>query len=157
MRLPFSGGDRNRVPTSRVEAQFHYDLQQVAAEVREEFFRECPHLPIRWGRRAAGGKRNSIRLGSYDHATMLIRIHPSLDAPTVPLYFIKSIIYHEYLHHVLGPSHNNRFRRHERKFPFHREARAWLKRNLPVLLGRKAWELAPPPRRTAQPAQLSLF
>lgn len=125
-------------------------------EVREEFFREYPRLPIRWGKRSATGKRSSIRLGSYDHSTTQIRIHPSLDAPTVPVYFIKSIIYHEYLHHVLGPAHNVRFRRHERKFPFYREARSWLKRNLPVLLGRTPRELAPPPRPTAV-KQLSLF
>lgn len=156
MRLPFSGGERKRVPNNPVEPTGHHDLEQVAAEVWNEFFPQHPRLPIRWGKRSSAGKRNSIRLGSYDHSTLQIRIHPSLNAPTVPAYFIKSIIYHEYLHHVLGPSHNTRFRRWERRFPFYREARAWLKRNLPVLLGRTPRELAPPPRPTAV-KQLSLF
>lgn len=135
-----------------------HDLERVAEEVREEYFREYPRLPIRWGKRtAARRKRSSIRLGSYDHTTSQIRIHPSLDNPTVPAYFIKSIIYHEYLHHVLGPSHNHRFRRHERKFRFYREARAWLRRNLPVLLGRRPHEVNPPRRLRPRAQQLSLF
>lgn len=135
----------------------HHDLESFAEDVRAEYFGSYPRLPIRWGRRSPRSKRNSIRLGSYDHQTTLIRIHPSLDNPAVPAYFIKSIIYHEYLHHVLGPAHNNRFRRHERKFRFHREARAWLKRNLPVLLGRRPSEVNPRKPAATRPAQLSLF
>lgn len=135
----------------------HHDLNQFAEDVRAEYFGNYPQLPIRWGRRSPRLKRNSIRLGSYDHQTTLIRIHPSLDTPAVPEYFIKSIIYHEYLHHVLGPSHNNRFRRYERKFRLHGEARAWLRRNLPVLLGRRPSEVNPPRPAPPRPAQLSLF
>ena len=43
-----------------------------------------------------------IRLGSYNHATTEIRIHPSLNAPNIPAFFIQSIIHHEYLHHSSG-------------------------------------------------------
>jgi len=46
------------------------------------------------------------------------------------------VIYHEYLHHVLGAPHNRRFRQHERKFRYHREAQAWIRANLWLLLGR---------------------
>lgn len=135
----------------------YHDLERFAEEVRTEYFGSYPQLPIRWGRRSPRLKRNSIRLGSYDHQTTLIRIHPSLDSPAVPEYFIKSIIHHEYLHHVLGPSHNNRFRRHERMFKLHKEARAWLRRNLPVLLGRRPSEVNRPRPAAPRPAQLSLF
>lgn len=135
----------------------HHDLDACAERVRAEYFRDCPALPIRWGRRTTRGRRNSIRLGSYDPRGTLIRIHPSLDTPVVPAYFIESIIHHEYLHHVLGPAHNNRFRRHEQKFRFHREARAWLRRNLPLLLGRRSTDAAFRKPPAPRPAQLSLF
>ena len=50
------------------------------------------------------------------------------------------MIYHEYLHHVLGPHHNRRFHQHERQFRYHRESQEWIRRNLFLLLGRKKSE-----------------
>jgi hypothetical protein len=157
----------------------HHDLQQLTDHVHRSYFATAPRLPVRWGKQVATSRRRrSIRLGSYDHSTSIIRVHPSLDAPHVPAFFIQSIIYHEYLHHVLGAPHNARFHRHERQFYFHREAKEWLKLNLPVLLGRKKIKaprpaapapavLPPMPRRierprtplplSSRPVQLSLF
>lgn len=114
-----------------------HDLTALAREVQRTYFPDTALLPIRWGKNSPQRKRRSIRLGSYDHSTTIIRIHPTLDAAHVPAFFIQSIIHHEYLHHVLGPPHNARFHRFERKFRFHRESKEWLKLNLPVLLGRK--------------------
>lgn len=116
-------------------------------------------VPIRWGKRVARKKRRSIRLGSYDHGAKVIRVHPSLDRAHVPAFFIQSIIYHEYLHHVLGAPHNARFHRYEQRFRYYRESKQWLKRNLHSLLGRR---MPRPPvalraPKPVQPQQLTLF
>lgn len=112
------------------------NLEGLAAEVRSEYFPDADALRVEWGRNPhARRRRRSIRLGSYHRGTRVIRIHPQLNSSDVPVYFIQSIIHHEYLHHILGPSHDRRFHRHERRFRFHREAKDWLQHNLPMLLG----------------------
>lgn len=116
----------------------YYDLIALAGEIHREYFPGIPRISIRWGHRVSRKTRRSIRLGSYDHRSAEIRVHPSLDVPRVPRFFIQSIIFHEYLHHVLGPAHNRRFHHHERSYRYHRESKEWLKRNLFVLLGRRA-------------------
>jgi hypothetical protein len=142
-------------------AGFH-DLEAIATEVRALYFAGERNLPVQWGRNPARRKnRSSIRLGSYDHQTKLIRIHPSLDTALVPEWFIASIIHHEYLHHILGPRHNSRFHKHERMFRQYRQARQWLRRNLAFLLGRPAVSRVrsrrPVVPSAAEPGQLSLF
>lgn len=149
----------NQIDSATREESFH-DLDALAEEVYRQYFFGSSRLVIQWGKRSPQRKRRSIRLGSYDHATQIIRIHPSLDTAVVPRFFIQSIIHHEYLHHVLGPAHNARFHKHERRFHFHREAKQWLKRNLPFLLGRQneAKRLIVAASRAPQrPAQLQLF
>lgn len=145
---------------SSAERPGYYDLISLAGEIHREYFSSIPRLSIRWGHRVSRKTRRSIRLGSYDHRSAEIRIHRSLDIPRVPRFFIQSIIYHEYLHHLLGPAHNRRFHHHERSYRYHRESREWLKRNLFVLLGRRAKAR---PARTVTPIavvpqfQLPLF
>jgi hypothetical protein len=150
-----------QTPIKSEPVEGHHDLDSLAAEVHAAYFRTSARLVIQWGKRIGRKKRRSIRLGSYDGATKIIRIHPSLDTPFVPRFFIQSIIYHEYLHHVLGPSHNMRFHKHERRFVYHRESKQWLKRNLPFLLGRKEEARRPVlrsrPPIVARPVQLPLF
>jgi hypothetical protein len=136
-----------------------HDLERMLEEIHRDYFPGTMRLPIQWGKQIGRKKRRSIRLGSFDHRTRIIRIHPSLDRRHVPAFFIQSVIHHEYLHHVLGPDHDSRFHRHEKQFRFHREAKLWLKRNLYLLLGLRPEPLrlrkvVPPP---ARPVQLSLF
>ena len=109
-----------------------------------------------WGQQISRKKRRSIRLGSYNHATAEVRIHPILNAPNIPAFFIQSVIHHEYLHHVLGPHHNRRFHQHERQFRYHRESQEWIRRNLFLLLGRPKTRpaVAAP---VAEAVQASLF
>jgi predicted SprT family Zn-dependent metalloprotease len=132
----------------------HHHLASLSAEVHRTYFFKYPALRVRWGHQIYRKSRRSIRLGSYNHDTTEIRIHPSLNAPHIPAFFIQSIIHHEYLHYVLGPNHNRRFHSHERKFRYFRESKEWIRRNLFVLLGRRA-------RRTGNvrepPPQLALF
>jgi hypothetical protein len=134
----------------------HHHLGSLAAEVHRTYFYKYPPLPVRWGQQISRKKRRTIRLGSYNHHTAEIRIHPILNARHTPAFFIQSIIHHEYLHHVLGASHNRRFHKAERQFAYHRESQEWLRRNLWALLGRKKNEL---PRMTAVGAfaQMALF
>ena len=116
----------------------HHHLSSLAAEVHRTYFLKYPPLLVRWGQKIQRKSRRSIRLGSYNHVTSEIRIHPSLNASNIPAFFIQSIIHHEYLHHMLGPNHNRRFHAHERKFRYHRESKEWIRRNLFLLLGRRA-------------------
>lgn len=134
----------------------HHHLPSLAADVHRTYFFKYPPLPVFWGQQISRKKRRSIRLGSYNHHTTEIRIHPLLNAANVPAFFIQSVIYHEYLHHVLGPSHNRRFHQAERQFRYHRESQEWIRRNLFLLLGRPKTKrvAAPPP---AQPVQAVLF
>jgi hypothetical protein len=136
--------------------QSHHHLDSLAAEVHRTYFFKYPPLPVRWGQQITRKRRRSIRLGSYNHATAEVRIHPSLNAPNVPAFFIQSIIYHEYLHHVLGASHNRRFHAHERQFRYYREAQEWIRRNLFMLLGTKRKQ-APVVASVAQTPQMALF
>lgn len=135
----------------------YYDLDRLADEVHREYFSRSIKARVLWGKKIGRKQRRSIRLGSYDPQNQTIRIHPLLDSPDVPVFFIQSILYHEYLHHVLGPHHNRRFHAQERKFRFFRESREWLRRNLHRLLGRKGTRRVPvePPRE--QLVQLALF
>ena len=133
----------------------HHHLPSLASEIHRTYFFKMPPLPVKWGQQITRKRRRSIRLGSYNHHTAEIRIHPLLNSPSIPAFFIQSIIHHEYLHHVLGANHNSRFHRAERQFRYHREAREWIRRNLFLLLGmkRRAAIVMPP----APQPQMVLF
>jgi hypothetical protein len=120
-----------------------HHLDSLAAEIHRTYFFKYPPLRVRWGHNIARKRRRSIRLGSYNHITLEIRIHPSLNSPRIPAFFIQSVIHHEYLHHVLGANHNRRFHAHERQFRYHRESKEWLRRNLFGLLGLRAKRVVP--------------
>jgi hypothetical protein len=131
-------------------------LDSLAGEIHRTYFFKHPPLPVRWGHQIARKRRRSIRLGSYNHHTNEIRVHPLLNAPQIPAFFIQSIIHHEYLHHILGASHNRKFHAHERQFRYYREAQEWIRCNLFMLLGRRRSEMHP--RVIAvSPPQLVLF
>ena len=131
-----------------------HHLGSLADEIHRTYFHRHPPLRVRWGQQITRKRRHSIRLGSYNHATTEIRIHPALNAPGIPAYFIQSVIHHEYLHHVLGPNHNRKFHAHERQFRYHREAKEWLRRNVWALLGRRVRRAVRIPQA---PPQLALF
>ncbi|HET7710945.1 MAG TPA: hypothetical protein VFL80_03365 [Thermoanaerobaculia bacterium] len=139
----------------------HHHLQSLASEIHRTYFAGHAPLRVRWGQRISRKRRRSIRLGSYNHVTSEIRIHPLLNAPQIPAFFIQSIIYHEYLHHILGPHHNRRFHAQERRYRYYRESQEWVRTNLFLLLGRRRSELRPralpPVVQPAELAQLSLF
>ncbi len=147
------GMETEALPLALPDHGHHY-LASLAAEVHRTYFFEYSPLRVRWGHQICRKSRRSIRLGSYNHVTTEIRIHPSLNAPHIPAFFIQSIIHHEYLHHVLGPNHNRRFHSRERKFHYFRESQEWIRRNLFVLLGRRMRREG---RVREAPPQLALF
>ena len=151
------------IPLPIPERTVHH-LESLSGDIHRTYFSEYPPLVVRWGQQITRKRRRSIRLGSYNHVTTEIRIHPLLNAPQIPAFVIESVIHHEYLHHVLGADHNRRFHAQERKYRYHREAQEWIKRNLFLLLGRRRNELLPRRERVttvavANPvsAQMALF
>jgi hypothetical protein len=69
----------------------------------------------------------------------VIRIHPLLDQPFVPRWFLEYVLYHEMLHSVVPEEvdstgrrriHTQEFYRRERAFPRYHRARRWETENL---------------------------
>ena len=120
-----------------------HDLLAIYRRLNERFFDCALLVPVTWGRGGGRARRSGLTFGSYDPVLGLIRIHPVLDRREVPLYFLESVVYHEMLHHHLGgvPDgagrtvyHSRAFRQAEVLYPWHRQALAWEKVNLPHLL-----------------------
>ena len=133
---------RREMPPLVTSGRVH-DLAAVYADVDRRFFGGRLRVPITWGRGVGRARRGGLTFGSYDPVLGLIRIHPVLDRPDVPRYFLESVVHHEMLHHQMGgvPDragrtvyHSRAFRDAEARFPQHREALAWEKEHLPELL-----------------------
>ncbi len=95
-----------------------FDLKAIFDDVNRAEFGDTVQAGITWGRMPAARRRRSIRFGSYYPDENLIRIHPLLDQPFVPPYFIRYIVFHEMLHAALGikDSPEGRRRIHTREF-----------------------------------------
>lgn len=114
----------------------------LAAELAAEFS-ERPPPRVTWGRRRVTGARRVLRLGSYEPARHLVRIHPVLDQPAVPPLYVRAVLFHELLHAASPPrqdaagrwiQHPPEFRRRERARPEHAAALAFERRHLDALL-----------------------
>lgn len=131
-----------------------HDLTELLDEVRAQFPGDAGEVAIAWAPAPRVRlPRRSIKLGSYSADTQVIRIHPALDQPEVPRYFVQWIIHHELLHHLFraelkarrGQVHTPEFCRLERLFPRYREAVEWERRHLDLLLW---WDPTVQPRTT---------
>lgn len=119
-----------------------FDLQTLFDELNAGFFQGGIRARIGWGRQTARRRRKSIRLGVYDHKAREIRIHPALDRPDVPRFFVEYIVFHEMLHQLFPSDrpdgrnvhHPRAFRDRERAFPKYGAAIAWEKQHLNQLL-----------------------
>ena len=137
-----------RSVTTRTSASRPRAASSTSSEIRdtlnERFFQGGVRASIGWGRAPGRRRRKSIRLGVYDHQTREIRIHPALDHPEVPRFFVEFIVFHEMLHQLFpssnGPGrrvhHPRAFRDRERAFPLYEAAIAWERQNLRALLHR---------------------
>lgn len=124
-----------RVLTLRARGRT-YDLHKMADEVNQEFFDGQLRVYVTWSRGSnpRSRRRRHIIFGSYDSRTRLVRIHPALDDPAVPEYFVRFVIYHEMLHAVLDPEctengrrcvHTAEFRRREKMHPDYARSMHW--------------------------------
>ena len=89
--------------TLNINYKYH-DINSIVNDIITELkiiYKEVDFdkLKITWGKNSRR-RRVSIRFGSYDKKRNLVRIHPVLDNPDVPEYFIKSVIYHEIAHFI---------------------------------------------------------
>ncbi len=122
-----------------------HDLLPLFHKLNAKYFNNSVDALVTWGRatRASRSKpRRTIKLGTYSAVQRLIRIHPVLDRPWVPRYFVSSIVYHEMLHHLIPGSctgkrrlsHPPLFHARERLFRDHERSVAWEKAHIHRLL-----------------------
>jgi hypothetical protein len=129
-------------PTSLEARGRCFDLQALFDGLNQELFQGSVRARIGWGRQSGKRRRKSIRLGVYDHQAREIRVHPALDRPDVPRYFVEYIVFHEMLHQLFPSDrpggrnvhHPRAFRDRERAFPRYGAAIAWEKQHLNQLL-----------------------
>ena len=131
---------RRRALTSK---GMHHRLDELMGEAAEISGVSTEGLTITWGiRRRRSFRQKTIRLGSYDPRTLLIRIHPLLDHPLVPAWFVVFVISHELFHHAVGITrsggrrrvHPPEFRLLEQAHPFYDDAMRWEREHLPLLM-----------------------
>ncbi len=121
----------------------YHDLQAIFDRLNAEYFDGRVVARIGWGEsRGHGRRRRSIKMGSYVHDARLIRVHPALDRPEVPGYYVAWVVYHEMLHQVVPPVrrngrtyfHSSEFRRRERGYHDAARAQAWEDSHFDLLL-----------------------
>lgn len=129
---------------SALHAQgLHHDLRAIVDDLAERHLGGRVDVKITWGKRVQPKRRQrSLQLGTYLPDEQLIRIHPVLDQPWVPSFFVEAVVFHEMLHHDMPAVvksgrrhyHTNAFKRRERSFEYHSAAEQWEKENLWRLL-----------------------
>lgn len=124
-------------------AGLHHDLQLIFDRLNAERFSAALSARITWGALAGRRARRSIKMGSFAVEDKIIRIHPVLDQPDVPPFFVAWIVFHEMLHekHDIVRKgrrrifHSQAFVDDERTYPDYDRATAWERENLDRLLG----------------------
>jgi hypothetical protein len=125
-----------------------HDLQRIFDRLNRRYFAGDARAAITYGPAPRVRlPRQSIKLGSYSAEARLIRIHPALDQPGVPRYFVEWIVFHEMLHdrHRARSTadgrrcvHSAAFREEERRFRHFARAAAWEAQHLGLLLRARA-------------------
>jgi hypothetical protein len=122
------------------------DLEKALKKVTADYDIPLKGIRIAWSKPGKiQGKRRSIRFGSFSAQRSLIRIHPSLDSPEIPDYFVEFVVYHELLHALFPPKlaknggrrrvHTPEFRAMERRFREYRQAAEFEKKFISKHLG----------------------
>jgi hypothetical protein len=126
-----------------------HDIEALAGELRAtefagEFGAGGANWPrLTWGRAPRSSSRRTLRLGSFDVWSCVVRLHPVLDQEFVPEFFVRYVLFHELLHAALPAErssagrrifHSPRFRRREREYSGTSAALAWEKKHLRELL-----------------------
>jgi hypothetical protein len=119
-----------------------HDLQAIFDRINAEQFEGRIEARIGWGPVRGGRRRRTVKTGVYVQDARLIRIHPTLDRPQVPEFYVAAVVFHEMLHQEVPAReaggrrivHGAEFRRRERAYPDHARAKLWEERNLALLL-----------------------
>jgi hypothetical protein len=119
-----------------------HDLKAIFDRVNAEHFEGLIEARIGWGPVRTGRRRRTVKTGVYVQDARIIRIHPTLDRPEVPEFYVAAVVFHEMLHQAVPARevngrrivHGAEFRRRERAYPDHARAKAWEERNLRLLL-----------------------
>lgn len=146
----------------------HHDLDRLRADIlSNELAADFPDRSrwplVTWGRRTPSRTRHSLRLGSFDADDGIARLHPVLDQPAVPSWFVRYVLFHELLHAALPPRrgrgsrwihHSAAFRKREHAYCDYRAALAWEDEHMHELIrsARRGVPM-PPPQRAAAPAK----
>ena len=132
-----------RPQTALQAAGRHHDLRAIVDDLARRHFGGRIDVRITWGKRVQLKRRQrSLQLGTYLPEERLIRIHPVLDQPWVPAFFVEAVVFHELLHHDMPAVvqdgrrhyHTRAFRKREQSFEYHSAAEQWQKENLWRLL-----------------------
>ena len=133
-----------RLPLQRQLDFFHegeyFDLKAIFDKLNAEYFdNTLKGYAITWGRRRRLPPKEYFVFGTIQEEDRIIRIHPLLDAPFVPTWFLEYVIYHEMLHAIVPEEidetgrrriHTSEFYRREQKFHCYQRARRWEDENL---------------------------
>lgn len=139
------GDEEESTPDAPDDARLRAVLDSVA-ELAGAPGAVAAKLTIGWSRR--GRARRSLRLGSAQPRRKLIRIHPALDADSVPEYVLRMVVYHELCHCIAPPLsraqakrrgerhriHHAEFRALEARYPDLEKANRWVRDNFERLL-----------------------
>ena len=138
--------NRARIAVPRADrllarGRFH-DLQEIFDRLNGTHFEGRIEARIGWGPVRPGRRRRTVKTGVYVQDARIIRIHPTLDRPQVPEFYVAAVVFHEMLHQAVPARevngrrivHGAEFRRRERAYPDHGRARAWEDRHLGLLL-----------------------
>lgn len=109
-----------------------HDLTLLYHRINREYFGAIlPRVTLGWSR-----ARSRSIWGHHDDAHKAIVLNRVLDSPRVPEYVVGCILYHEMLHHKIGPTygptgrralHSREFRRQEKLYTDYEAAQSFLK------------------------------
>jgi hypothetical protein len=119
----------------RTQGRF-YNLREIFGDINQEYFQGSITASISWGKASVRRLVRKRTLGTYCRTTHTIRINPVLDRRSIPLYFIRYVVYHEMLHSNIKEEkrngrrsvHSAEFREKERLFREYQNAVSWEKR-----------------------------
>jgi hypothetical protein len=119
-----------------------HDLQDIFDRLNAQEFGGAIQARIGWGAVRSGRRRRTVKTGVYLQDARVIRIHPTLDRPEVPEFYVAAVVFHEMLHQAVPVRevgdrrvvHGREFRARERAYRDHERARAWERRHLGLLL-----------------------
>jgi hypothetical protein len=118
----------------------YFDLRAMFDKINAQYFSNSLRgYAITWGRKRRLAPKEYFVFGTIQEEDKVIRIHPLMDAPFVPTWFLEYVIYHEMLHAVVPEEiddygrrrvHTLEFYRREKQFHCYNRARRWEDENL---------------------------